>query len=52
MGEIMGVKQKVEELTSWVNFSYIGLAAGILSVVVTMYNISKYWEEIQKVEKK
>ena len=43
--------KKVEELTGWVNWNYLGLAAGILSVVVTFYNLSKYWEEIQKVEK-
>jgi hypothetical protein len=47
----MPIKQKVEELTSWVNFSYIGLAAGILSVVVSIYNINKYLSDIRKVEK-
>jgi len=46
----MGVKQKVEELTGWVNWNYLGLAAGLLSVIVTFYNINKYWEEIKKVE--
>lgn len=51
MGKIMGMKQKVEELTSWVNFSYLGLAAGVLSVIVTMYNINKYWDDIRKVER-
>lgn len=48
----MNVKKKVEELTGWVNFNYIGLAAGVLSVIVTVYNINKYWGEIQKTEKK
>lgn len=43
--------KKLDELTSWVNWNYIGLAAGVLSIVVTMYNINKYWEEIRKVEK-
>jgi hypothetical protein len=47
----MPIKQKIEELTSWMNWNYIGLAAGVLSVVVTVYNISKYWDEIRKVEK-
>lgn len=48
----MGIKQKVEDLTSWVNFNYIGLAAGILSIIVTAYNINKYWDEIKRVENK
>lgn len=51
MGKTMDVKKKVEELTSWVNFSYIGLAAGVLSVVVTLYNINKYWDDIRKAQK-
>jgi hypothetical protein len=46
----MGVKQKLDDMYSWVNWNYIGLAAGILSVVVTFYNINKYWEEIKKIE--
>lgn len=44
----MSLKQKAQELTSWVNFNYIGLVAGVLSVIVTAYNINKYWEEIKK----
>lgn len=48
----MPIKQKIEELTGWVNFNYIGLAAGILSIVVTVYNINRYWGELQKIEKK
>lgn len=48
----MGIKQKVDELTSWVNFNYIGLVAGVLSIVVTVYNINKYWDEIKRVETK
>lgn len=51
MGKTMPIKQKVEELTGWVNFNYLGLAAGALSVVVTLYNINKYWEEIKKAER-
>jgi hypothetical protein len=47
----MPIRRKIDELTSWMNWNYIGLAAGVLSVVVTVYNISKYWEEISKVEK-
>jgi hypothetical protein len=47
----MPIKRKIDELTSWMNWNYIGLAAGVLSVVITVYNISKYWDEIRKVEK-
>ena len=47
----MPLKQKVDELTSWMNFNYIGLAAGILSIVVTVYNINRYWDEIRKTER-
>lgn len=47
----MGIKKQVEELSSWVNFNYLGLAAGILSVIVTVYNINKYWDEIQKTQR-
>ena len=45
------MNKKIAELTSWVNFNYIGLAAGILSVVVTVYNINQYWYEIKKAQK-
>lgn len=44
--------KKLDEMYSWVNWNYMGLAAGILSVVVTLYNINKYWEEIKQVEKR
>ena len=47
----MPLKQKINELTGWMNWNYIGLAAGVLSVVVTLYNINKYYQEIRKVEK-
>jgi len=47
----MPIKRKIDELTSWMNWNYIGFAAGVLSVVVTVYNIGKYWDEIRKVEK-
>jgi hypothetical protein len=47
----MPIKQKIEELTGWMNWNYIGLAAGILSVVVTFYNINQYWEQIKKVQR-
>lgn len=46
------MNKQIQELTSWVNFNYIGLIAGVLSVAVTIYNINKYWEEIQKSERK
>ena len=39
---------KLQELTSWVNWNYLGLLAGVLSVIVTSYNISKYWDDIRK----
>lgn len=39
---------KLQELTSWVNWNYLGLAAGVLSVLVTIYNINKYVDEIKK----
>lgn len=42
--------KKLEEMYSWVNWNYLGLAAGLLSVVVTFYNINNYWKEIKKVE--
>jgi hypothetical protein len=48
----MAIKQKVEELTDWVNWNYLGLAAGVLSVIVTVYNINRYWDEIRKTENK
>jgi hypothetical protein len=47
----MPLKQKINELTGWMNWNYIGLAAGVLSVVVTLYNINKYYQEIRKVER-
>lgn len=46
----MGVNKQINELTGWLNWNYIGLVAGILSIVVTAYNISRYYEEIKKVE--
>lgn len=49
--EVLSVRQKVEKLTSWVNFNYIGLTAAVLSVIVTMYNINKYWEDIKKAKR-
>ena len=47
----MPTKTAVQNLYSWVNWNYLGLAAGILSVIVTAYNINQYWSEIQKAEK-
>jgi hypothetical protein len=47
----MTIKQKIEEMTSIVNWNYIGIAAGVLSIVVAMYNVSRYYEEIRKVER-
>jgi hypothetical protein len=49
--QLVAVKRKVEKLTEWVNFNYIGLAAGILSVIVTVYNINKYWADIRKAQR-
>ncbi len=42
---------KIAELTGWVNWNYVGLFAGILSVAVTLYNINGYLNEIKRVEK-
>lgn len=42
------MSRQLKELTEWVNWNYLGLAAGVLSVIVTMYNINRYWEQIQK----
>lgn len=50
-GKIMPIKQRLSEMYSFMNWNYIGLAAGILSMAVTLYNINRYWEEIRKVEK-
>jgi len=47
----MPLKQKINELTGWMNWNYIGLAAGVLSVIVTLFNINRYWVEIKRVEK-
>jgi hypothetical protein len=47
----MPIKRKIDELTGWMNWNYIGLAAGVLSVIVTVYNINKYWVEINKAER-
>jgi hypothetical protein len=46
----MTIKQKADELTSLVNWNYIGLVAGVLSIIVTAYNISRYYEEIKNKE--
>jgi predicted negative regulator of RcsB-dependent stress response len=40
--------KRVDELTQWVNWNYLGLAAGVLSVIVTAYNIHQYWQQIQR----
>lgn len=42
--------KKLRELYSWVNFSYVGIIAGVLSVVVSAYNINRYYEEIKKAQ--
>lgn len=46
----MPLKQRVDQLTSLVNWNYIGLVAGVLSIIVTAYNISRYYEEIKNEE--
>lgn len=40
--------KKLTELYSWVNFSYIGIAAGVLSLIVTVYNLNKYLDDIKR----
>lgn len=47
----MPIKKQIENLYGWVNFNYLGLIAGVLSVVVTAWNINRYWEEIRKTGK-
>lgn len=44
----MTIRQKISELEGFVNWNYLGLAAGILSVIVTLYNVNRYYEEIKK----
>ena len=39
------------QLDEWINWNYLGLAAGILSVIVTFYNINRYYDEIKKQER-
>ena len=46
------MNKKIADLTSWVNFNYLGLAAGVLSIIVTVYNINQYYEEIRKQKQK
>lgn len=48
----MLIRQKIEELTSWVNWNYMGLIAGIFSVVITLNNINVYWKQIEEEKKK
>jgi hypothetical protein len=43
--------KKLQDLYGWVNFNYLGLAAGILSIAVTLYNLNNYWEQIKREEK-
>ena len=44
----MNIKQKITELEGFVNWNYLGLAAAVLSVIVTVYNINRYVDEIKK----
>lgn len=39
------------QLDEYVNWNYIGLVAGILSVAVTLYNISGYWAQLETQKK-
>lgn len=32
----------------YVNWNYVGLVAGVLTVMVTIYNINNYYENIKK----
>lgn len=36
------LKKSAIEIQSLINWNYIGIAAGILSVVVAIYNINEY----------
>lgn len=49
MGGLIKMKSIITKLDEdWLGWNYIGLAAGVLSVIVTMYNINKYWEKVKK----
>jgi len=41
----------VKKLEEFVNWNWLGLAAGLLSVVVTFYNIKQYTAALRKGER-
>lgn len=40
--------QMRNQLDEWLNWNYVGLIAGVLSVAVTLWNISNYYNAIKK----
>lgn len=44
---IKSTKVKIEEISSMINWNYVGLAAALLSIIVTARNINNYLEEIK-----
>mgnify|MGYP001558327104 CR=1 FL=1 len=44
---VKSAKEKIDEISSMVNWNYVGLAAALLSIVVTVRNINSYLEEIK-----
>lgn len=45
---VVPVKTTIEKINSMINWNYIGLAAAILSIAVTVRNITVYIEQLNK----
>ena len=45
---VKSTKEKIQELSSNINWNYVGLAAALLSIAVTVRNINIYLEQIKK----
>lgn len=39
---------KAKEIESYVNWNYIGLTAGLLSVIVAVYNMNSYYKKLKE----
>lgn len=48
----MAVKETLKKLEDFGFWSWIGMAAGMLSIIVAMYNIKLYYDELKKLERK
>jgi hypothetical protein len=46
---IITTRKQVEEYISW---NWVGIAAGVLSILVASYNINQYYKELKKGKKK